>query len=96
MKFMFRWRVHPEKRQEALKGFSQMTSEDDLADLGENVKLIGRWRDLQGFTGVAILESDDASAIASLALNWNSILDVELTPVLDDAECRALGKLKLT
>jgi hypothetical protein len=94
MKFMVSWRVHPDKRHEALKTFSRMTSADDSADRGEKIKLIGRWHDLQRFTGVAICETDDAQAIAAWALNWNNVLDIEATPVLDDDECRAVGKRK--
>jgi hypothetical protein len=95
MKFMVRWRVHDDKRHDALKAFSQMTAKDDQADIGERVKLIGRWHDLAGFTGVAIAESDDPQAIANWVLNWNSILDVEVTPVLDDEETRAVGRKRL-
>ena len=92
MKFMLRWRIHDDKRHDGFKTFSQMTAQDDQADMGERVKLIGRWHDLVGFTGVAIAESDDPQAIANWALNWNSILDVEVTPVLDDEEARAVGR----
>ena len=94
MKFMVSYRIHEDKRHEALKAFSQMTAKDDQADMGERVKLIGRWHDLARFTGVAIAESDDAQAIASWALNWNSSLDIEVTPVLDDEEAREVGRKK--
>lgn len=95
MKYMVTWRVHDEHRGDALKGFSAMTPADEQADLGEGVTLIGRWHDVVGFTGVAIAESDDPAAVAGWLLNWNLIMDIELTPVLDDAETRALGKAKL-
>ena len=35
MKFMVRWRVHDNKRHDALKTFSQMTVKDDQTDMGE-------------------------------------------------------------
>lgn len=95
MKFMVTWRVHPEKRQAVFSAFSQMTAEDDKKDTGGKVKLIGRWHDLATFTGVAICESDDAQAIASWALNWNSSLDIQTTMVLDDEEARAVGRKKI-
>jgi Protein of unknown function (DUF3303) len=41
---------------------------------------------------VIICESDSADALANWALNWNSLLDVDIAPVLDDEETRALGK----
>jgi len=95
MKFMVTWRIHPDKRQAAFSAFSQMTSEDDLKDMGDNIKLIGRWHDLSQFTGVAICESDDPLALASWALNWNSILDVQTSLVLDDKEAREVGRKKV-
>jgi hypothetical protein len=95
MKFMLTWRVHPDKRQAAFNTFSQMTVEDDKKDIGEKIRLIGRWHDLSKFTGVAICESDDAQAVASWALNWNNVLDLETVVVLDDVEARAVGRNKI-
>jgi len=94
MKFMLTWRVHPDKRHEAFEAFSQMTDADDAADMGDKIKLIGRWHDLQQFTGVAICETTDPHALAGWLLNWNNVLDVEAVPVLDDKEARAVGKKK--
>jgi len=94
MKFMLNWCIHEDKRQEALKGFSQMTLADDKADMGDNIRLIGRWHDIAGFTGVAIFETDDPKAIANWILNWNSILDATIIPVLDDEETREVGKMR--
>jgi hypothetical protein len=42
MKFLLNWRVHEDKRHEALKAFSAMTPEDDRADLGGSLTLIAR------------------------------------------------------
>ncbi|CAN5578206.1 hypothetical protein BH10BAC3_BH10BAC3_13590 [soil metagenome] len=95
MKFMVSWRVHPEKRQAVFNAFSQMTTEDDKRDMGDKIRLIGRWHDLAQFTGVAICECDDAQAVASWALNWNNVLDLETVVVLDDGEARAVGRSKI-
>ena len=92
---MLTWRVHEDQRKNAFDAFAQMTSADDAADMGDKIKLIGRWHNIAEFTGVAIYESDDPIAIANWALNWNSILDCEVSPVLDDDETRALGKQRL-
>jgi Domain of unknown function (DUF3303) len=94
MKFLLQWRVHEDKRHELLKVFAAMTAEDDKVDTGPNIQLIGRWFDLAGGTGVAIAETDDALALANFALNWNSGLDIEVTPVLDDAEARKVGRAR--
>ncbi len=46
LKFMVSWRVHDDKRYEALKHFFRITSDDDRADRGDHIKPIGRWHDL--------------------------------------------------
>jgi len=95
MKFMVTWRSHADKRQAVFNAFSQMTAEDDKRDMGDKIRLIGRWHDLAQFTGVAICESDDAQAVASWTLNWNNVLDVQTVVVLDDEEARAVGRNKI-
>jgi len=69
-----------------------MTPEDDAADRGNRIKMIGRWHDLAQGKGVVICESDSAEAVANWALNWNNLLNAEVVPVLDDNEVRTLGK----
>ena len=39
-----------------------------------------RWHDLVGFTGVAIVETDDPNALSSWLMQWNAICDIETTP----------------
>jgi len=92
MKFMINWQFHPGKLHEGMSHFYQMTPKDDAADHGKDIKLIGRWHDLARGRGVIILESDSGEAVSNWALNWNNILDAEVSVVLDDAEVRALGK----
>jgi len=92
MKFMIIWQFHEGKIAEGYSQFSKMTPEQDAADRGNRVKQLGRWHDLTRGRGVVICESDSAEALANWALNWNGILDAEITPVLDDAEARALYK----
>ncbi len=91
MKIMVTWKVHTDKRHEALKTFSAMNDNDDSRDLG-GVRLIGRWHDIIGFTGVAIAETDDPKALSDWLLNWNGVIDVQSVPVLDDNETRELGR----
>lgn len=58
-----------------------MSPADDKKDMGDKIKLIGRWHDLAQFTGVVNCESNDAQAVASWALNWNSSLDLTTSVV---------------
>jgi hypothetical protein len=96
MKFMVQWRVFPELRHDVLKGFSMMSDDDLQNDLGDEIKLIGRWHDVSRFEGVAICECENAQAIANWALNWNNAMELETSVVLDDDEVRALGKARFS
>ncbi len=97
MKFMLTWEVHPEKRHEVFKFFSKMSAQDDQADMGKKIKLIGRWHDVARFAGYALFEADDAKAMANWALNWNANMDIlEIVPVLDDEEAREVGRNRLS
>ncbi len=40
MKFMLLYKIHQEKRHDALKGFAQMSPEDDKSDMGRKIKLM--------------------------------------------------------
>jgi Domain of unknown function (DUF3303) len=81
MKFMITWQLRPGKLHDALSLFSQMTPEQHQADHGSAIKLIGRWHDLLRGRGVTICESDSAEAVSNWALNWNSILDLDVAVV---------------
>ena len=91
MKYMIQWRIHDDKRHDGMKAFAAMNSAEDEPGLS-GVNLIGRWHDVVGFTGVAIVETDDSKALGRWLLNWNSIIDIDATPVLDDQETRELGR----
>ena len=93
MKFMITWVSDSEKRHDVYKTFAQMTDADDEADRG-GVQLIGRWHDVGAGKGVAICESNDLAAVHSWIFNWNNALDLEITPVVDDDECKAIVKRK--
>jgi hypothetical protein len=43
-------------------------------------------------SGVAILESDDATAVQRFIGRWNSYMDIDLAPVLDDEETATVAK----
>ena len=96
MKYMITWTLYPETFDEALQYFSQMTVEDDREQLGDAVTLGGRWNDLVSRTGMAILESDDLSAVNAFCLQWQNVCDLTITPVMNDEEGRALGRARPT
>ena len=94
MKFSLTWSSDPATRHDVYKTFAQMSDDDDAAD-HPGVTLVGRWHDVGAGQGVAICESDDLAAVQGWAFNWNGVLNIEIRPVLDDDECKAMLKTKL-
>lgn len=92
MKLMVTWQLHPGKMQETLARFSALNARQERALAGKSVKLLGRWHDLVRGKGVAIYETDDATAFTRYAMEWNKSMDLDISVVLDDEETRALGK----
>ena len=45
MLFMVKWELYPDKKMDAFAAFGQMTAEEDAADLGPDITLVGRWHD---------------------------------------------------
>ena len=43
-----------------------------------------RYHNIDGSGGFAICETDDASALANWAIDWNGLIDVKITPIMDD------------
>jgi len=91
MKFMVTWKLRPESRTDCAR-FARITPEEERKAWEGQISLIGRWHDPIRRTGVLICESDNAEALSRWALDWNSGIDLDIAPVLDDAEIKALGQ----
>ena len=91
MKFCANYRAPHDTWLQAMRTFSFLTPEQ-RADVGAGVRLIGRWHDMSARRGVAILESDDLAAVERFIGRWNTVMDVDLAPVLDDEEAAAAAK----
>ena len=85
MKFMVSWAIDQDKWLPVLEIWSSMTPEQQK-DAGEGVKILGRWHEMAGRTGVAIVEASDAAAIHGYLGQWNPHMDMDVSPVLDDEE----------
>jgi hypothetical protein len=83
MKFIttFSWAPDAEKRAEAFARFQRTGGLPP-----EGVKLLGRWTrvDLNG--GFDLVETDDMKKLAQFAYEWNDLMQLTTTPVMDDAE----------
>lgn len=93
MKFRINYHITDQgKYSSVLKTFSSLTPQQRANDAGAGVTMIGRWHNLAGRDGVAIVESSDLAAVQRWILKWNSYMDCDCTPVMDDEECAAVGR----
>lgn len=79
MLFKLAWTHTPEARDTTIKQF--------MATGGmppEGVELLSRYHNLDGTGGFAILESTNPGALADYALDWNGLIKIEITPIMDD------------
>jgi hypothetical protein len=67
-------------------------SPQEWANTGDGVKMIGRWIDMAGRTGVLIVESNDLAAVHRFIGQWNPYMDIDLTPVVDDEESAVISR----
>lgn len=91
MRFMVHWSIDQDKWMGVLELWGSMTP-DERMDAGEGVNILGRWHDVAGRTGVAIIETDDLSALSLYLGQWNPHMDIDVTPVLDDEESAAVAR----
>ena len=54
----------------------------------KGIKILGRWHGMSG-QGVAISESDDPMAMFEWRAQWCDLLEMTITPCLDDADAGA-------
>jgi hypothetical protein len=59
----------------------------------ENVELISRYHNLDGTGCFAVLARTDAAALADYTSDWNGLINIEITAIMDDQTIgRVLGK----
>jgi hypothetical protein len=81
MKFMSNWAVLPGATRECVEKF--LAGE---AALPEGVTLLGRWHKVDGSGGFTLSETDNAVLIFESAVKWSDLLEISITPVIEDAE----------
>jgi hypothetical protein len=85
MKFCVTWNIPQDKLAPVLKTFASMTPKQ-RTDVGQGVRLVGRWHNVTARTGVAIFETDDMMALQRYATLWNPHMDLSIEPMLEDEE----------
>jgi hypothetical protein len=84
MKFMVSWSLPNATYRAAVANFLKAGGLPPAA-----VTLIGRWHGMSG-SGVAIVETNDPSALYTWVAEWSEFLPLQTTPVLEDAEAGAV------
>ena len=79
MLFKLAWTHSPEARDETIKKFMETGGMPP-----EGVELLSRYHNVDGTGGFAILESISAAALADYALDWNGLIKIEITAIMDD------------
>ena len=88
MLFKLAWTHSREARDKTIKQFMETGGMPP-----ENVELISRYHNLDGTGGFAVMESIDAAALADYALDWNGLINIEITAIMDDETIgRVFGK----
>ena len=79
MLFKLAWTHSPEARDVTIKKFMETGGMPP-----GGVELLSRYHNVDGTGGFAILESTSAAALADYALDWNGLIKIEITAIMDD------------
>ena len=79
MLFKLAWTHTPEARDTTVKKFM---ATGGMAP--EGVSMLSRYHNLDGTGGFAILDTTDSAALADYALDWNGLIKIEITAIMDD------------
>jgi len=95
MLFSVTWRMFDNTKLDCYRAFMAMSPEDDVADTGKGVSIVGRWHTVGSGSGICIAETDSAAALTSWVVNWAGLCDITISPVTDDVTTRAVLNSKL-
>lgn len=80
MKFMIEWKIPPGHYKSAVERFLTTGAPNPAG-----VKTIGRWHTPGSSCGWHVVEGD-ATGVAELEAVWGDLLELRITPVIEDAE----------
>jgi Domain of unknown function (DUF3303) len=83
MKFMITWKVPPANYKDAVARFLKTGG-----PVPAGLKMLGRWHTTDG-RGFLLVEGTD-TALAENFAQWADLLEIEVAPVLEDAEAGAV------
>jgi hypothetical protein len=86
MKYMITWKVPPEHYKAGVKRFLKTGGATP-----KGLKSLGRWHAPGSTTGWHLVEGTDV-ALAENAVKWADLLEIEITPVVEDDVAAAAAK----
>lgn len=87
MKVMLVWRTVPGKYKTAVDQFLNTG-----APVPEGAKTVGRWHMPGSSLGWHLIETNDLATVAQHAAEWADVLELEIYPVIEDAEAGEAAK----
>src|SRR5262249_47108079 len=81
MKFVVAWKIRAGNTQQAIDRF--LGTGDPLP---AGITTVGRWHRTDLQSGIHLVETNDAAALAAYAAQWTDLLDLETYAVVEDAE----------
>ena len=84
MKYLLIWNLSPGTYKATVARFLETGGAPP-----KGVTLLGRWHGMSG-RGAAVLESDDPKALFELRAQWSDLLELSITPCLEDADAGAV------
>ena len=83
MKFMLSFTMAQDKakRDEAIQRFLKTGGQPP-----KGAKLLGRWTAANFNHGFDLLESDDVKPLTQFALEWGDLMELNITPVVEDKD----------
>lgn len=78
---MIVWKTRPETYKPAVESFLR-----GGGPVPPGIKTVGRWHTPGSTLGWHLVEGNDLGAVAQHAAEWGGFLDLEIYPVIEDAE----------
>lgn len=85
MYFLMSYKIRPGKRDEGVERFLKTG-----APPPKGVKMVSRWHNLAGQSGLTIGETDDPLTVQEWCMQWNDVLEFDVQNVFPDEQAGQL------
>lgn len=88
--YYIKFNILDNARSDYLAILGAMTEQDDINDMGEDVKLLGRWSTIGQTAVLCICEVKNNQALSCWLLNWVNMCNIVTIPIVDDNDARRI------